>query len=133
MQIGQTDLTLRKMEELLFHTKGRKKMTDNLKIEKEKLERDKFTQWRKDINKQLPEIAEKVFSFRNKMYRGAGFHWALEKKLGVVIGEINNYDKNFYHDKEGMLNRILLETHTESLLKQVARIERGITRCTRLD
>lgn len=47
--------------------------------------------WRKRVNKHLPRIATRVFTLRDKMYRGCGFHHELECRLGAVIQRMNNY------------------------------------------
>lgn len=49
-------------------------------------------EWRRSITKGLPEIAMRVFALREKMYRGCGFHYSLERTLGRVIAFANTVD-----------------------------------------
>lgn len=49
-------------------------------------------EWRRSIAKGLPEIAMRVFALREKMYRGSGYHYSLERTLGKVIAFANTVD-----------------------------------------
>ena len=97
-------------------------------IRKQKKEADEFTEWRKEVNEKLPELSRKIFALRSVMYKGCGFHWSLEKSLGSVIREINNYDagSGYYHDKDCVCNRIVLKVCVEHLFEDVERIEKEI-------
>lgn len=101
-------------------------------IEDEKRNKE-FTEWRKEINKKLPDLAQRIFSLRTIGYVGAGFHWSLEKSLGNVIARINDYDapinmeNSFYHGKESPINQIILKVQAEELFKDVEKIEKGLS------
>lgn len=64
-------------------------------IEQNEFELRKFNEWRKEINKKLPDLANRVFALRTKHYMGCGFHWSLEKDLGYVIHMANNFDRDY--------------------------------------
>lgn len=83
-----------------------------------------FTKWRKRVNKRLPELASRVFALRGTGYTGCGSHWSLEKRLGRVIIEINDYDtRDYYHGQNAFTNQINLEVAVEMLYKDVKEAE----------
>lgn len=82
-----------------------------------------FEAWRDQMKDSLPELAKRVFALRDKFYTGCGFHYGLECSLGRVIAGINNHDRNYYHLKEGMANRIALEVEVEHFNKSLAAAE----------
>ncbi|GEM_PF-3914723 len=52
---------------------------------------------------------------------GFGFEWSLEKDLGYIIRSISNFDS--YPDS---IDQILIKIVTESLYKDLSRIEKEI-------
>ena len=98
----------------------------------EKWQQESFSAWRKKVNKRIPEVAAKVFSFRKVCYTGCGFHWSLEKSLGNLIACINDYDspldmrQSYYHGKEAPFNQIILKVKVKMFFKDVAEIERKL-------
>lgn len=99
-------------------------------IQREKRESDKFSNYRKEVNEKLPEIARKVFALRKMSYVGCGFHWCLEKNLGWVLAEVNNYDKgSYYHSKQKsdvFMTRTILKVRVKELFKDIERIEKEL-------
>jgi hypothetical protein len=87
-------------------------------IQEEKKVRD-FNEWRKEIGKLLPSLANRVFALRNKMYYGCGFHWALEKDLGWIINVMNDFDKS-YRD---MMERIVVKVRYDNFLQTLEKAE----------
>jgi hypothetical protein len=88
-------------------------------------ERKKFDKWRSRTERGLPELAARVFALRSKFYMGCGFHWTLEKTLGYVINKITNHDVSLGDD---IMSRISMEVIVEGLYKDVAKIERELTK-----
>lgn len=84
----------------------------------EKMSNKQFDKWRERVRKDLPNLANRVFSLRGVGYTGCGFHWSLEKDLGYVIRGISNFDS--YPDN---MEQILIKIVTESLYKELNRIE----------
>lgn len=80
-----------------------------------------FDKWRKEQRKALPELSNRVYSLRGKLYNGCGFHWSLEKDLGYIIKNISDYD-SYPSD----IDQILLVTITESLYNRLIEIENEI-------
>lgn len=44
-----------------------------------------FHEWQRKVQEQLPELANRVFALRGKMYTGCGFHYSMERQLGRAI------------------------------------------------
>ena len=84
---------------------------------------DKHIEWRKRVNKNLPELASRVFALRGTGYCGCGFHYDLEKQLGNVIKGVNLYNDPIAFEHMTMM---LLEIITTDLYKQVAKIEKEV-------
>jgi hypothetical protein len=109
----------------------RGKMSNITKEDMEHYQREQkeikaFVKWKNRINKNIPELAKRVFDLRGKSYNGCGFSYDLEGKLGKVINIINDYDRNYYHGKEGKGLRIVSKVIVEGLFKQLATIEKEI-------
>lgn len=47
--------------------------------------------WALKVKKHFPELAQRVFALRDKHYMGCGFHYDLERNLGIVIASLNDY------------------------------------------
>lgn len=78
-----------------------------------------FNDRRQSIAKKLPELANRVFALRDKMYMGCGFHWALEKELGYIISVMNDFDRS-YRD---MADRIIVEVRYDQFLEKLEKAE----------
>jgi hypothetical protein len=84
-----------------------------------------FTDWRQAEADKMPALAARVFALRNKMYTGCGFHWGMERDLGVIIARLNDYDTDYYHGTEALARQIGLEVHLEQLYKHVEQAEKS--------
>ena len=82
------------------------------------LQDKKYNNWRKRAIKRLPEIANKVFNLRNKLYVGCGFHWSLEKDLGKCIHDLQNYNE---YPNETI--KLIIQLNFESLIENITKIE----------
>ena len=83
----------------------------------------KFNEWRKEIGKKLPNLAERVFALRRVGYAGCGFHWSLEKGLGYIIHMANDFDRSYRE----FTARIVAEVNYEHFVKRLERIEKEIS------
>lgn len=81
-----------------------------------------FHKWRRRAIEAIPIISNKIFSLRNKMYKGCGFHWHLEKQLGYCIHALQNFDAYPKCETEIMI----LQMTFNDLFKQVSNIEKEI-------
>lgn len=86
-----------------------------------KEDRDKFNKWRSRVSKGLPELAMRVFALRGNFYSGCGFGWAMEKALGGIIRDIQDYD--YYPD---YLQRMIIQISVSQLHKDLQKVEREI-------
>lgn len=84
----------------------------------------KFNKWRKEIGKNLPYLANRVFALRKVGYTGCGFHWSLEKDLGYIIHMVNDFDPKMPKDSfRDMTNRIVAKVRYEHFIKRLEEIE----------
>jgi hypothetical protein len=95
-------------------------MTELTERQKVLQERERFKKWRDRSIAGLPALSKRVFALRKKMYMGCGFHWSLEKELGMVIFDLSNYDK--YPDT---MLQICMEVNLAHLYKEVAKAEKS--------
>ena len=96
-------------------------------IMEQKKEDERFKQWRDEINKDIPNLASRVFNLRNKFYMGCGFHYSLEYDLGRIISGLNNINEIYSCDKHKcMISRIGLEVAVELLYEYVKKAEESI-------
>ena len=82
----------------------------------------KFNQWRKDMGKNLPDLATRVFDLRNKGYYGCGFHYALEGNLGCVISALKDFNGSY----SNFAKRIVVKVRYEELVHRLEEIEAEI-------
>ena len=96
-------------------------------------ERKKFIKWQKAVKERLPDAANRVFALRNKHYLGCGFHYSLEGTLGKILMWVNNSDPiiNFFHGEGFIASQIIARVVVEGFFKDLARIEREITKIER--
>lgn len=86
-------------------------------------ERDiKYVKWCYRVRKRLPELANRVFALRTELYNGCGFHYALERQLGVVIRNVNSVSTEIFKPT----SMIMTEIVTTDLYRELARIEKEI-------
>lgn len=76
----------------------------------------KHDKWRNRVKKGLPELANRVFALRGTGYNGCGFHYDLERQLGVIIKEVNSVNVDTF--KPTMM--LLIEIATERLYNKLA-------------
>lgn len=88
--------------------------------EAERQELKKFNAWRKRVKKKLPDLANRVFALRGRHYMGCGFHWSMEKTLGRVILDINNFDKRF-----DMPDQVVCRVIVAGLFEEVVKAEKS--------
>jgi len=79
-------------------------------------------EWRKKVNPELPKLAARVFALRDKTYPGCGFHWSLERLLGTVISNINDYDKRL-EPGDDVEESVLYEELVERIEKAEAAVK----------
>lgn len=79
---------------------------------------EKAERWRKRALKNLPTLAQRVFTLRTRHYPGCGFHWAMERTLGNVLAVFNDYDSPFT-----VARQIGAEIALEGLYRDVAKAE----------
>lgn len=89
-------------------------------IRYEKYCQNKFSEWRKRVNKRLPGIAARIFALREVAYSGFGYHWELERRLGNIISLINDYDR-IYH----ITDQVGIEVSVYMLFKDVDKAEKS--------
>jgi len=83
-----------------------------------------FNEWRKDEAEAIPELAARVFVLRKRFYMGCGFHWSMEKSLGGVMMQLNDFDRGFE-----VSNMIVLLVSLEGLYKDVEKAEASADKC----
>lgn len=81
-----------------------------------------YLKWRERVVKSLPDIANRVFALRYQLYSGCGFHYSLERQLGIVISNVQDVS----HEAFESIRMILTKLAVTQLYKEVANIEREI-------
>lgn len=84
-----------------------------------------YEKWKKRFNKQIPNLAARVFALREEFYRGCGFHYGTERKLGGIIYNLNNYDDTPQESKNMMMHRIVMQVAANGLFEDVVEAERS--------
>lgn len=89
---------------------------------------NRFNDWRRRVNKKLPELASRVFALRGRGYPGCAGQWNMEKRLGNVITEINNYDTDRYFTtgKNNTVSQLNLEVCVGMLYQEVKEAEESL-------
>lgn len=82
----------------------------------------KYIKWCYRVRKKLPELANRVFALRTELYNGCGFHYDMERQLGVVIGNVNSVSTEIFKPT----SMIMTEIVTTDLYRELARIEKEI-------
>lgn len=82
----------------------------------------KLYAWRRRAARGLPALAGRVFALRGKRYPGCGFHYALERRLGLVLADLNNFDRPLT-----CADQLCSEIGTEELYRDVRLAERGVS------
>jgi len=73
---------------------------------------------RNELRHALPALAKRVFALRDTTYPGCGFHWSMEKAIGVLLRRVNDFDSPFNDDA-----LMVCEVAYEQLLEDVAKAE----------
>ena len=83
----------------------------------EKKDADKYYEWLKEIQKQLPALSKRIFDLREKFYMGCGFHWYLERQLGKVIALANDYYDKDVEWTDVILYKVVFEQFLKAFQK----------------
>ena len=94
---------------------------DNIMISNDKRVKE-YVKWRKRVVRSLPDISNRVFALRHQLYSGCGFHYSLERQLGIAISNIQNVNHGAFEDIKMILTKMVVT----QLYKEVTRIEREI-------
>lgn len=84
----------------------------------------KYTKWRERAAKNLPDISMRVFALRKQLYSGCGFHYSLERQLGIAISRVQNVNSEAFEN----MQMILTELVVTQLYKDVVKIEKEVKR-----
>ncbi len=101
-----------------------RKIVEDSTIEARHRRDKKHDKWRIRVKKGLPELARRVFALRGTGYTGCGFHYELERQLGVIIKEVNSVSVETFKPTR----MLLIEIATEHLYRELAKIERELKR-----
>lgn len=120
---------LTRKEEILFKRiqffVDNEKDEETRKIMIDKRENKCYYDWIDRVKAHLPSLAKRVFALRKKFYEGCGFHYSLEKTLGNVIRDVNDYDRRL-SDIDEMAHRITVRIIVHSLFKRLDEIEKEL-------
>lgn len=83
--------------------------------------------WRNRIRARLPELAHLVFALRARLYSGCGFHYDMERRLGGVMAQVNDFV-----NRRELADWICLKVSVEMLFKSIALAERSAAKLERL-
>lgn len=78
---------------------------------------NKYTSWRKEVNKKLPDLSQRVFALRKGGYTGCGFHYDLEATLGKVIHMVNSSNEFPKELPDILLQEVIYEGLLDSIKK----------------
>lgn len=87
-----------------------------------------YEKWARRANKQIPNLASRIFALRGKSYPGWGFHYWMERKLGNIIAKLNDYDDCPQEPIKMFTRRIVMKTAVNGLFKEIVKAERSIKR-----
>lgn len=84
-----------------------------------------FKEYLKSIEARLPNLSARVFALRGKMYSGCGFHYSLERQLGMQIVAANDMGNSKYWQdgREGIAARICVEVGFDGFIEDLERAE----------
>lgn len=99
-----------------------RQIVENSIIEARHKRDKKHDKWRNRVKKGLPELARRVFALRGAGYTGCGFHYDLERRLGVIVKEVNSVSVETFKPTR----MLLIEIATERLYCELAKIEREL-------
>jgi hypothetical protein len=86
---------------------------------------DAFNKWRARTCNTIPALATRVFALRDVYYLGCGYHWNMERSLGVCLARLNDYDSDM-SCPDGPIakgKQVVLRALVEELCKQVIKAE----------
>ena len=84
-----------------------------------------YKRWANRANNQIPNLASRIFALRNKNYLGCGFHYSMERSLGIILAKLNNYDDCPPTSLYMMQHRIVMKVSLNQLFKDVVDAENG--------
>lgn len=99
-----------------------KEIVDEALIKAQHEREIKYIKWCYRVRKKLPELANRVFALRTELYNGCGFHYDMERQLGVVIRNVNSVSTEIFKPT----SMIMTEIVTTGLYKELAKIEKEI-------
>ena len=85
-----------------------------------------YEKWAKRANKQIPNLATRIFNLRAKSYVGHGFHYGMERRLRNIIAKLNDYDDCPREIKKIITRKIVMKTAVNRLFKSVTETEKSI-------
>jgi hypothetical protein len=83
-----------------------------------------FEKFKRKVYKRIPDLANRIFALRNRLYSGCGFSYELDQHLGELIKcTAANYwpKENTYHS-----GFIAVELLAKCLFQEVAEIEKEL-------
>lgn len=81
-----------------------------------------YIKWRERVVRNLPDISMRVFALRKQLYPGYGFHYSLERQLGIAISCMQNVSSEAFEGMQMILTKLVVT----QLYKDVVGIEREI-------
>lgn len=81
-----------------------------------------YIKWRERAARSLPSISIRVFALRKQSYSGCGFHYLLERQLGIAISSVQNVNREAFECMQMILTKLVVT----QLYKDVISIEREI-------
>lgn len=87
-----------------------------------KTQHEREIKWVFRVKKRLPELANRVFALREELYNGCDFHYDLERRLGIVIRNVNSAPTEISKHKSMIMTEII----TTDLYRELAKIEKEI-------
>lgn len=103
-------------------------VSDELMLEYERYlkESKEFNAWRDRAIEQFPALAARVFKLRICVYPGFGSQHDLEKTLGYLLWQLNNFQSYPLNLREMVAHRIVMKVHLNTLFKDVVKAEKAI-------
>jgi hypothetical protein len=87
-----------------------------------------YEKWAKRANKQIPNLATRIFNLREKSYVGHGFHYGIERRLGNIIAKLNDYDDCPREIIKIITHKIVMKTAVNRLFDDVVKAERSMVK-----
>lgn len=81
-----------------------------------------YIKWRERVARNLPSISIRVFALRKQSYSGCGFHYSLERQLGIAISNVQNVNHEAFESMQMILTKLVVT----QLYNDVTKIEQEI-------